>query len=81
LLPRPEIEEQAGCVVVRFRPSKYIPPQQVKQDLTERQRKILQLLSERPGIGRKEIQQTLNLDVNENEEKEEKNLLQRRSAH
>jgi ATP-dependent DNA helicase RecG len=64
-LPRPEIEEQAGCVVVRFRPSKYIPPQQVKQDLTERQRQVLQLLSERPGIGRKEIQQTLNLDVNE----------------
>jgi ATP-dependent DNA helicase RecG len=35
-LPRPEIEEQ-----VRFRPSKYIPLQQVKQNLTERQRKIL----------------------------------------
>jgi len=64
-LPRPEIEEQAGCVVVRFRPSKYIPPRQVKQNLTERQRAILQLLAERPGIGRKVIRQTLNLDLNE----------------
>lgn len=55
-LPRPEIEEQAGCVVVRFRPSRYIPPQQVKQDLTTRQRLILQILSERPkGVSRGEI--------------------------
>jgi len=63
-LPRPEIEEQAGCVVVRFRSSKYIPPRQVKQDLTDRQRAILKLLSEQPGIGRKKIQTILNLDVN-----------------
>jgi ATP-dependent DNA helicase RecG len=64
-LPRPEIEEGPDLVLVRFRPSRYIPPQQVRQDLTERQRKILQLLSERPGIGRKKIQQALQLDVNE----------------
>lgn len=64
-LPRPEIEEGPNFVLVRFRPSRYIPPRQVKQDLTERQRKILQLLSERPGIGRKLIQETLRLDVNE----------------
>lgn len=62
-LPRPEIEEQAGCVVVRFRPSRYIPPRQVKQDLTDRQRAILQLLSERPGIGRREILTTLRLEL------------------
>jgi len=62
-LPRPEIEEQAGSVVVRFRPSRYIPPRQVRQELTEQQRLILQLLSERPGIGRKEILTTLNLEL------------------
>jgi len=59
-LPRPEIEEQAGCVVVRFRPSKYIPPQQVKQDLTERQRAILEVLAERRVLARKEIVAALN---------------------
>jgi ATP-dependent DNA helicase RecG len=59
-LPRPEIEEQAGCVVVRFRPSKYIPPRQVKQDLTERQRAILEVLAERRVIARKEIVAALN---------------------
>jgi ATP-dependent DNA helicase RecG len=48
---------------VRFRPSRYIAPRQVKQDLTERQRLILQLLSERPGIGRKEILAVLKLEV------------------
>ncbi len=62
-LPRPEIVEQAGCVVVRFRPIRYIPRRQVKQDLTERQRKILQLLSERPGIGRKEILLVLQVEL------------------
>lgn len=64
-LPRPEIEEGPDLVMVRFLPNRYIPPQQVKQDLTERQRKILQLLSERPGIGRKVFQETLKMDVNE----------------
>lgn len=62
-LPCPEIDEQAGCVVVRFRPSRYIAPRQVKQDLTERQRSILQLLSERPGIGRREIRAALKLEL------------------
>jgi ATP-dependent DNA helicase RecG len=64
-LPHPEIEENMNFVVVRFRPSRYIPPRQVKQNLTERQQSILQLLSEQPGIGRKEIQLILNLDLNE----------------
>lgn len=62
-LPRPEIEEGPNFVLVRFRPSRYIPPRQVEQDLSERQRKILQLLSERPGIGRKEILTILNLEL------------------
>ena len=26
-LPRPEIEDAGGCVTVRFRPSRYVPPQ------------------------------------------------------
>lgn len=54
-LPRPEIEEGAGCVVVRFRPSKYIPPRQVSQELTERQRAILELLATRESLSRKAI--------------------------
>jgi len=34
-LPRLEIEEIAGGVLVRFCPSRYIAPRQVRQDLTE----------------------------------------------
>lgn len=61
-LPRPEIEEAAGCVVVRFRPSRYIAPRQVKQDLTERQRTVLQHLSARQyGVSRKSIAAHLTL--------------------
>ena len=44
-LPRPEIEEAGGCVVVRFRPSRYIPPAQVKRMLNDRQQEVLALLS------------------------------------
>jgi ATP-dependent DNA helicase RecG len=43
-LPRPEIEDAGGCVTVRFRPSKYIPPQRIGHDLTERQQQILGIL-------------------------------------
>ena len=44
-LPKPEIEEIPGCVVVRFRPSRYVPPQRVDYNLTERQRIILSLIN------------------------------------
>ncbi len=43
--PEPEFEEQAGAVVVRFRPSSYHPPLRVSHDLTDRQRHILLVLS------------------------------------
>jgi ATP-dependent DNA helicase RecG len=44
--PEPELEEQAGDVVVRFRPSGYSPPLRVGHNLTDRQRQILQVLSD-----------------------------------
>ncbi len=42
--PEPEFEEQAGAVVVRFRPSGYHPPLRVSHDLGDRQRRILLIL-------------------------------------
>jgi ATP-dependent DNA helicase RecG len=44
-LPRPEIEEAGGCVTVRFRASRYVPPQRIGHDLTNRQRAVLAVLS------------------------------------
>ena len=49
-LPRPEIEDVGGCVTVRFRPSRYVPPQRVGRDVTERQRAILALLDQAGGV-------------------------------
>ena len=40
-LPRPEIEDFAGSVTVRFRPSHYVPPQRVGTNLDDQQREIL----------------------------------------
>lgn len=43
-LPRPDIEEIAGALLVRFRPSRYLAPQRVGLDLTERQQALLRIL-------------------------------------
>ncbi len=55
-LPLPEIEEAGGCVTVRFRPSRYVPPQRVGHNLSERQRDVLRLLDDAPfGLAFREI--------------------------
>lgn len=48
-LPRPEIEALAGAVVVRFLATGYSAPTRVSRHLTDRQRRILELLAERRG--------------------------------
>ena len=48
-LPRPEIEDAGGAVTVRFRPGRYVAPQRVERDLSERQRAILMTLGDSPG--------------------------------
>ena len=55
-LPHPEIEDIGGFVTVRFRPNRYVPPQRVGHDLSERQREILLILDGAPyGIALREI--------------------------
>lgn len=77
-LPPPEIEDRAGCVTVRFRPSRYLPPQRVAHDLTERQRRILELLSASPrGLALREFRAALEQDVADWEIKEDLALLKR----
>lgn len=58
-LPRPEFEEQPGTLVVRFRPSRYLPPQRIGRDLTEEQRVILALLAERGELSLSRIEEML----------------------
>jgi ATP-dependent DNA helicase RecG len=45
-LPPPEIECAAGEVLVRFRPTRYVPPTRVGHDLSPLQRQILELLDQ-----------------------------------
>lgn len=59
-LPRPEIEEIPGAVVVRFRRTGYVPPTRGSRELTERQRAILALLYQHPsGLPLREVHQLL----------------------
>jgi ATP-dependent DNA helicase RecG len=64
-LERPEIEEAGGCVTVRFRPSRYIPPSRVRHDLSARQRRILGLLADRSLMALREIRQHFGAKVEE----------------
>jgi ATP-dependent DNA helicase RecG len=44
----PEFEEQAGAVLVRFRPTRYVPPSRVSHDLSALHRDLLHVLA---GLG------------------------------
>ena len=75
-LPRPEIEDAAGCVTVRFRPSRYVPPQRVGTDITERQRIILSLLNYATrGLALREIVEMLPGDATERQVREDLTIL------
>jgi ATP-dependent DNA helicase RecG len=58
-LPRPEFEEIAGALVVRFRPSRYVPPQRIGHDLTERQQAILRILGRHRSLALSDISRQL----------------------
>jgi ATP-dependent DNA helicase RecG len=55
-LTPPLIEDARGCVMVRFMPTRYVPPQRVAHDLTDRQRELLVLLeASRAGLALREM--------------------------
>ncbi len=58
-LPRPDIEEQGGCVTVRFKPSRYVPPEKVHRTLSDRQRKVLGALADSKNISLRELRARL----------------------
>jgi ATP-dependent DNA helicase RecG len=71
-LPQPEIEEAGGCVMVRFRPSRYVPPLRVAQDVTERQRQVLAVLAEKPnGMALRDICSGLDVAASERQVRED----------
>lgn len=77
-LPRPEIEDAGGCVTVRLRPSRYVPPQRVAHDLNERQRRVLALLEANPaGMALREVRSGVGAEVPEWEIKDDLAMLKR----
>ncbi len=55
-LPGPAIRDAGGCVTVCFTPTRYVPPQRVARDLSERQRAVLALLeANRGGLALREV--------------------------
>ena len=65
-LPKPEIVSATDYVTVRFRPSRYVPPQRVSIDLTDRQQAILALLHQsNTGLARREIHAQLGREISD----------------
>jgi ATP-dependent DNA helicase RecG len=62
-LPRPEFEEMPGTLVVRFRPSSYLPPQRIGRDLTDQQRQILAVLAARGQLRLGRIEELLGGEI------------------
>jgi ATP-dependent DNA helicase RecG len=59
-LPRPEIEEIPGAVVVRFRRAGHVARRRLGHDLTERQQLVLAAIAARPkGVALRELRATL----------------------
>lgn len=71
-LPPPEIEEGGGCVVVRFRPSRYVPPSRVAQNVTNRQQRVLAVLAgNSSGMALREICAGIDLAATERQVRED----------
>jgi len=65
-LASPEIIEAGGCVTVRFSPTRYVPPQRVAQNVTERQQRVLAVLStSAEGMALREVCRALGDTINE----------------
>lgn len=54
-LPRPEVEEAASCVTVRFRPDRYVPPERIQKKLTDDQRHLLSLIERHGRLALREM--------------------------
>jgi ATP-dependent DNA helicase RecG len=62
-LLRPEFEERAGEVVVRFLPTSYVPPTRVPHELTALQREILLALADHGPASSVKLQQRLEGEI------------------
>ena len=73
----PEFECAAGEVVVRFRPSRYVPPLRVGHDLTSIQREILAVLAQIGPVSLKEIRGALEASISRRTVQDNLQLLRR----
>jgi ATP-dependent DNA helicase RecG len=58
-LVSPEFEEVGGDVVVRFRPSRYVPPARVSHELSPLQRELLGALADHGSLSLSQIMNLL----------------------
>jgi ATP-dependent DNA helicase RecG len=64
-LPRADFEIRGGEFVVRFKPTGYVPPSQVRHALTEFQQEILEILAREGGLSSDRLRPLLSREVKE----------------
>ena len=62
-LPPPEFEERGGEVVVRFRPTRYVPPSRTTHDLSPLQQELLNVLGNEGPLALSDILNRLEADA------------------
>jgi ATP-dependent DNA helicase RecG len=65
-LVSPEFEDRGGEVVVRFLPTKYVPPSRASHEVTELQQRILTTLAEHGPMPSTRIREILGENIPEN---------------
>ncbi len=76
-LVEPEFESTAGQVLVRFRPTRYVPPTRVSHDLSPLQRELLEVLAQAGSIPLRQVKALLSAEVPERTVQDNLSMLRR----
>lgn len=55
----PEFEERGGEIVVRFRPTRYVPPTRIEHDLSDLQQEILKAVARHEEASLSDVMETI----------------------
>ncbi len=76
-LAPPEFESSAGEVLVRFRPTRYVPPTRIAHDLSPLQRELLDVLARHSSASLKQIRASLSAETSERTVQDNLQMLRR----
>lgn len=76
-LAPPEFESNTGEVLVRFRPTRYVPPTRIAHDLSPLQRELLEILAQTGPVSLRQIRASLSTETSERTVQDNMQMLRR----